>query len=99
VLILKFLYHCLFSGSNTFEELLSSLQIPPTHTQIAFHEIEIQKELGEGSYGKVCLGKWNAAPVALKFCKNKKRLDDFVQELRLIMYVRESWYLNVEKCE
>jgi serine/threonine protein kinase len=41
--------------------------------------------LGEGSYGKVCLGKWRAAPVALKFCKNKGKLDEFINEMKLML--------------
>jgi len=42
--------------------------------------------LGEGGYGKVCVGKWRAAPVALKFCKNKGKLDEFINEIKLMLY-------------
>jgi len=54
---------------------------------IPFEEIEIEKELGKGSYGKVCLGRWNDAPVALKFCQKKEGLEDFLREANLTMYV------------
>jgi predicted Ser/Thr protein kinase len=52
---------------------------------IPFEEIAIQKELGNGSYGRVCLGLWNGAPVALKFCKEREKLDDFWKEFNLVM--------------
>jgi serine/threonine protein kinase len=47
----------------------------------------IEKQIGEGSYGKVCLGRWNTAPVVLKFCKKKGQMEDFINEIRLMMYV------------
>jgi serine/threonine protein kinase len=56
-------------------------------SQISFSELTILKELGEGSYGKVCLGKWNAAFVALKFCKQQGNFDEFLQEIRTMMYL------------
>jgi predicted Ser/Thr protein kinase len=57
------------------------------HSQIAFKDLVIEKELGEGSYGKVCFGRWNNAPVALKFCKKKEGIDDLVREVKIMMYV------------
>jgi predicted Ser/Thr protein kinase len=42
------------------------------HSQIAFKDLVVEKEIGEGSYGKVCFGTWNNAPVAFKFCKKKE---------------------------
>jgi predicted Ser/Thr protein kinase len=54
---------------------------------ISFNELVVEKEIGEGSYGKVCLGRWNDAPVALKFCRNKSKIDDFVSEIKIMMYV------------
>jgi predicted Ser/Thr protein kinase len=57
------------------------------HSQISFNEIFVEKELGEGSYGKVCLGRWNDAPVALKFCKQRGKLDDFMSEVKIMVYV------------
>jgi predicted Ser/Thr protein kinase len=56
-------------------------------TQISFNEIIIEKEIGGGSYGKVCLGRWNNGKVALKFCRNKSKIDDFVSEIKIMMYV------------
>jgi hypothetical protein len=57
---------------------------------IPFNTIEIQKELGKGSYGRVCLGRWNGAPVALKFCKEKEGLDEFWKEANLMMYYQQQ---------
>jgi predicted Ser/Thr protein kinase len=54
-------------------------------SQISFNEIQVEKELGEGSYGKVYLGKWNGAPVALKFCKKKGIMEEFLKEVKLMM--------------
>lgn len=59
---------------------------PTKKYQIRFEDIEIEKELGKGSYGRVCLGRWNDTPVALKFCKEKQALDDFLKEATLMMY-------------
>jgi predicted Ser/Thr protein kinase len=61
---------------------------------IPFEEIEIEKDLGKGSYGKVCLGRWNHAPVALKFCKEKQGLEEFLREANLTMYVHNVCQLN-----
>jgi len=57
------------------------------HSQIALNELVIESEIGEGSFGKVCLGRWREAPVALKFCKNKGKVDEFMNEMRLMLYV------------
>jgi predicted Ser/Thr protein kinase len=56
---------------------------------IPFEQIEVETKLGKGSFGKVCLGRWNHAPVALKFCKGKEKLDDFLREANLAMYLIE----------
>jgi hypothetical protein len=80
-----------FDETNTnISQSSSSNPMPsPTLQQlgISFSELTIEKELGEGSYGKVCLGKWNAAPVASKFCKTKDKIDNFMREIKLMMYV------------
>jgi len=55
------------------------------HSQVSFNELTIEKEIGEGSYGKVCLGKWNKAPVALKFCKKKGKMEEFMAEVKLMI--------------
>jgi serine/threonine protein kinase len=52
---------------------------------ITFTELKVEKKIGTGSYGKVCLGQWNAAPVALKFCRKKGNLEDFMREIRLMI--------------
>jgi serine/threonine protein kinase len=64
---------------------VSSIE-PTKKYQIPFEDIEIEKELGKGSYGRVCLGRWNDTPVALKFCKEKEKLDEFLKEATLMMY-------------
>jgi hypothetical protein len=53
--------------------------------RIPFEDIEIQKEIGKGSYGEVCLGRWNGTAIALKFCKEKEGLEDFWKEANLMM--------------
>jgi hypothetical protein len=55
-------------------------------TQISLNELIVEKEIG-GSYGKVCLGRWNDAPVTLKFCRNKSKIDEFLSEIKIMMYV------------
>jgi predicted Ser/Thr protein kinase len=57
-----------------------------SRSQIAFKDIEVQREIGEGSYGKVFLGKWNAASVAIKFCKKRGNIQEFLNEIQLMMY-------------
>jgi predicted Ser/Thr protein kinase len=49
-----------------------------------FDELAIEKEIGEGGYGKVYLGKWSGAPVALKFCRKKGKIDEFIKEVKLM---------------
>jgi hypothetical protein len=66
--------------------LLSSIS-PIKRSQISFNELTIEKEIAEGSYGKVYLGKWNGVSVALKFCKRKGNLDEFLNEVKLMLYV------------
>jgi hypothetical protein len=73
--------------TTTQTDLSTSSASSMAKSQISFKELTIEKELGEGGYGKVCLGKWNAAPVALKFCKKKGNIEDFMREIRLMMFV------------
>jgi hypothetical protein len=75
--------------SGPQSEVILSNYVVLQQSQIKYNELVIEKEIGEGSYGKVCFGKWNGAPVALKFCRNKAKLGEFMQEVRLIMYVCE----------
>jgi predicted Ser/Thr protein kinase len=59
---------------------------------ISFDELVIEKEIGEGSYGKVFFGKWNDAPVALKFCRNTLKTEEFISEIKVMMYVSFVFY-------
>jgi hypothetical protein len=45
----------------------------------------------------VCLGKWNSALVALKFCRKKGNLEDFMREAQIMMYERECMTLRTKK--
>jgi hypothetical protein len=69
--------------TQLFTTLSNSLQ----KSQISFNELIVENKIGKGSYGKVYLGKWNAAPVALKLCKKKDKIEDFRREIKLMMYV------------
>jgi hypothetical protein len=85
------------SISTTIQTQLSTTLASSFHkSQISFSELIIEKELGEGSYGKVCLGKWNAAPVALKLCKKKGKIEEFMREIKLMMYV-SIYFFHVDK--
>jgi predicted Ser/Thr protein kinase len=53
---------------------------------IRYEDIEVGNELGKGSYGRVCLGQWRGATVALKFCKEKGGLNEFWREASLMRY-------------
>jgi hypothetical protein len=87
------LFHCITNNTEqhnqnqtTIEhEALSKTQIKLRESHIPFNELVIEKEIGEGSYGRVCFATWNSAPVALKFCRKKTKLDEFVQEMKLMM--------------
>jgi hypothetical protein len=74
----------------------SNIELANRH-QIPFEDIEVGKELGKGSYGRVCLGRWNGAPVALKFCKEKESLDEFWKEANLMMYEIRIFSPSLEK--
>jgi serine/threonine protein kinase len=62
-------------------------------SEISLNELEIGSEIGSGTYGRVCLGKWNAATVALKFCKKKGKIEDFMNEIKLMMYVANDIFI------
>jgi serine/threonine protein kinase len=51
--------------------------------------LEIGKELGQGRYGRVCIGKWKTKNirVALKFCHNKSELNEFMREVNLMISI------------
>jgi hypothetical protein len=52
---------------------------------ISFDELIIEKEIGVGSYGKVCLGRWNNSRVALKFCNEKNTKYEFLREAKIMI--------------
>jgi hypothetical protein len=62
-------------------ETLKSL----TPGQIPLNELEIGTEIGNGNYGRVCVGKWKKYRVALKFCQNRGKMDEFMREVNLMI--------------
>lgn len=58
-----------------------------TSSLIVFADLIIEKEIGKGDYGRVCLGRWNNLPVALKFCKGKGSIQDFLNEAKAMIRV------------
>jgi len=54
------------------------------YSRISLNELIVEKEIGEGSFGKVYLGKWHNAVVALKFCISGK-IEEFIQEINLMI--------------
>jgi serine/threonine protein kinase len=56
-------------------------------SEISLNELEIGSEIGSGTYGRVCVGKWkkNKYRVALKFCQNKGKIDEFMREANLMI--------------
>lgn len=75
------------SLASTMRSMRGGQETVLKHSQIAFNELVIEKDIGTGSYGKVCLGRWNHAPVALKFCRKKENIDDLAREVSIMMYV------------
>jgi serine/threonine protein kinase len=67
--------------AQTVTKTLKSL----TPGQIPFNELEIGREIGQGSYGRVCVGKWKKYRVALKFCQNKGAIYEFMREANLVI--------------
>ncbi len=58
-------------------------------TDIAWSEISVQQDLGQGNFGTVSLGVWKGVQVALKRCKDPNN-NEFIQEAQLMMYVLSS---------
>ena len=55
-------------------------------SEISLNELEIGSEIGSGTYGRVCVGKWkNKYRVALKFCQNRGKIDEFMREANLMI--------------
>jgi len=72
-------------AASNLTETLTELTRTKKSCQIAYNELVIEKDIGEGSYGKVCLASWNRAPVALKFCRTKESVDDLIGEIRIMI--------------
>jgi serine/threonine protein kinase len=55
-------------------------------SEIPLDELEIGSEIGSGTYGRVCVGKWkkNKYRVTLKFCQNRGKIDEFMKEANLM---------------
>jgi mitogen-activated protein kinase kinase kinase 9 len=66
---------------GTGTETLKSL----TPGQIPFNELEIGNDIGEGNCGRVCVGKWKKYRVALKFCQNRGKMEEFLREANLMI--------------
>jgi len=60
-------------------------QTAMSRLQIPYKDLIIEKDIGEGGYGKVQLGRWNSAPVALKFCRTKTNTEEFMREVKLMV--------------
>jgi serine/threonine protein kinase len=56
-------------------------------SEIPLNKLEIGSEIGSGTYGRVCVGKWkkNKYRVALKFCQNRGKIDEFMREPDLMI--------------
>jgi serine/threonine protein kinase len=66
------------AGTETLKRLSSN--------EIALNELEIGSEVGSGTYGRVCVGKWkNKYRVALKFFQNRGKIDEFMREANLMI--------------
>jgi hypothetical protein len=79
------------NAAVTITEAVSTYQ-PVTETlkglspgQIPLNELEIGREIGQGTYGRVCVGKWKKYRVALKFCQNRGKMDEFMREANLMI--------------
>jgi serine/threonine protein kinase len=53
--------------------------------QISLNELEIGNEIGQGTYGRVCVGKWKKYRVALKFCQSSGKMEEFLREANLMI--------------
>jgi len=72
--------------SNENKNILCETGVPYHRTtQIAFNELVVERDIGDGSYGKVYLGRWNHAPVALKFCKKRDTVRALLAEIRVMI--------------
>jgi len=55
--------------------------------QVPWADITIIRQIGKGSYGKVCLGKWQHTEVAVKFCSDIGNAEEFLKEAELMINI------------
>jgi serine/threonine protein kinase len=77
---------------NRQSATLVSTQSGTLYSAIPFKELILEKEIGEGSFGKVFLGKWNNISIALKFCRRKRKVEEFMKEVNLMMYIKDNMF-------
>jgi len=68
---------------DTTQTINSTVNILPK-SQISYSDLLFDKSLGKGAFGKVFFGHWKGIPVAMKVCKSKSKLEEFLYEMKLI---------------
>jgi predicted Ser/Thr protein kinase len=53
-------------------------------SQVSYSDLLFDKSLGKGAFGEVFFGYWRDIPVAMKVCKSKSKLEEFLHEMKLI---------------
>jgi serine/threonine protein kinase len=56
----------------------------PQQIIVSANEFVIERVIG-GSYGKVCIGKWNNVPVVWKYGRKKQNIDNLMSEIKTII--------------
>ena len=62
---------------NSTVNILSKSQVP-------YSDLLFERSLGKGAFGEVFFGHWKGIPVAMKVCKSKSKLEEFLDEMKLI---------------
>jgi alpha-tubulin suppressor-like RCC1 family protein/tRNA A-37 threonylcarbamoyl transferase component Bud32 len=77
------------------EQQAKELQMKQLNTdqmlyQISYNELQFEKKLGEGTFGKVYQGSWNGVEVAIKKLKqfSESDIDDAKKEVELLVKLR-----------
>jgi predicted Ser/Thr protein kinase len=68
---------------DTVQTISSTVNILPK-SQISYSDLLLEKSLGKGAFGEVFFGHWKGIPVAMKVCKSKSKLEEFLHEMKLI---------------
>jgi predicted Ser/Thr protein kinase len=55
-----------------------------SRSQVSYSDLLFGKSLGKGAFGEVFFGHWKGIPVAMKVCKSKSKLEEFLHEMKLI---------------